>query len=96
MVNAPVVSTLPMAEPESVPIIADEITEALAGPPVRCPNSENASRRKKSPTPTSASSCPNRMNSTTYWAITAMGAPKMPPSPTTSARSRVRGLAGGP
>ena len=42
MVNVPVVTTLAMEEPETTPLRPDETTAALAGPPLRCPNRENA------------------------------------------------------
>ncbi len=42
MVKVPVVTTLAMDEPEIRPVIADDTTAALAGPPFMWPISENA------------------------------------------------------
>ena len=46
IVNVPVVTTLAIDEPEMRPVMPEDTTAALAGPPRRCPSSENATRMK--------------------------------------------------
>ena len=46
MVKVPVVTTLAMAEPETSPVMADDTTAALAGPPFIWPISAKATRMK--------------------------------------------------
>ncbi len=46
MVKVPVVTTLAMEEPEMRPVMAEETTAALAGPPRMWPISENATWMK--------------------------------------------------
>ncbi len=46
MVKVPVVTTLAMDEPEIRPVIAEDTTAALAGPPFMWPISEKATWMK--------------------------------------------------
>lgn len=46
MVKVPVVTTLAMAEPEIIPVMADDTTAALAGPPTIWPIRAKATRMK--------------------------------------------------
>jgi hypothetical protein len=46
MVKVPVVTTLAMDEPEIIPVIAEETTAALAGPPRMWPNPAKATLMK--------------------------------------------------
>ena len=58
----PVVTTLATEEPEIMPVMPDDTTAALAGPPRNLPSSENASWMKKLPAPAFSSSAPNSTN----------------------------------
>ena len=46
MVNTPVVTTLATEEPEIMPVMPEETTAALAGPPRKRPSSEKATWMK--------------------------------------------------
>ena len=46
MVKVPVVTTLAIDEPEITPVEAEATTDALAGPPRKCPSSEIADLMK--------------------------------------------------
>ena len=46
MVKVPVVTTLAMAEPETSPVMPEDTTAALAGPPRMCPMRAKATRMK--------------------------------------------------
>ena len=46
MVNVPVVTTLAIEEPEIRPVMAEDTTAALAGPPRMWPSSAKATRMK--------------------------------------------------
>jgi len=46
MVKVPVVTTLAIEEPEIRPVIAEDTTAALAGPPRKCPSKAKATRMK--------------------------------------------------
>jgi len=58
IVTLPPVSTLATDEPEMIPFRPEESTEALAGPPRRCPISANATRVIQLPAPAWSSIAP--------------------------------------
>src|SRR3990172_10206207 len=78
MVNTPVVTTLATDEPEIMPVIPDETTAALAGPPRNLPSSEKATWMKKLPAPAFSSSAPNRTNRKMNWVDTPSATPNTP------------------
>lgn len=79
MVKVPVVTTLAMDEPEIIPVIIEESTAALAGPPRMWPSSAKASLMKKLPAPALSSIEPNSTNRNTKAVETPSGTPKTPP-----------------
>jgi hypothetical protein len=64
IVKAPVVATFATADPEIVPRNALATTDALAGPPRRCPVREIARSKKNFPAPERTSMAPKMMNNT--------------------------------
>ena len=78
MVKAPVVTTLAMALPEMVPMMALEITAILAGPPRLAPASEMERSRKISLAPLTSKKAPNRMNRKMILQEVARAEPQMP------------------
>ena len=78
MVNVPVVTTLAIEDPEIRPVMPDETTAALAGPPRMWPRSENATRMKYPPAPALSSSAPNSTNRNTKPVDTPSAMPNTP------------------
>jgi len=62
MVNWPTVSTLATPEPEIVPIIPEETTATLAGPPRAWPTKPSANSLNSRIMPACSRKAPNRMN----------------------------------
>ncbi len=62
IVNWPTVSTLATPEPEIMPIMPDEITATLAGPPRAWPTNPSAMLLKRLIMPACSRKEPNRMN----------------------------------
>jgi hypothetical protein len=78
IVNVPVVVTLAVELPDSVPMTAEPRTAALAGPPRVLPAMAMAKSRKNLPAPVRSNIAPYKMNSSTNLADTPSGIPKMP------------------
>lgn len=78
MVKEPVVTVFATELPETVPIIALDMTAAFAGPPTSPLVTEFARSIKNFPAPDLSRNAPNIMNRMTKVAETAIGAPKTP------------------
>ena len=78
MVNVPVVATLAMDDPDTIPVRPDASTAALAGPPRKRPSMAKATCTKYSAAPALSSSAPNRTNRKTKSVETPSGTPQMP------------------
>ncbi len=75
MVKVPVVTTLAMLEPETIPVMPLERTAALAGPPLKRPSRLMARSMKKRPAPALSSRAPKRTKRKTMRAETLRGMP---------------------
>lgn len=64
--------------PDIDPIIPEETTAALAGPPLKEPTSDIEKSINIRPAPDTSRKAPNKTKINTYWAETVRGVPKMP------------------
>ncbi len=71
----PVVTTLAIEEPETMPVKPLANTAALAGPPLKEPSRLKARRTKYSPPPARSIMAPNSTNKNTMLAETSRGMP---------------------
>ena len=62
IVNVPVVTVLAMEDPDIIPVIMEDKTAALAGPPRSAPKSAIATLMNQFPPPAFSSRAPNRTN----------------------------------
>ena len=76
IVKVPVVTTLAIDEPETMPVMPDARIAALAGPPVKRPTMAKESARKYCPAPALSSNAPNSTNRNTKLTETLSGMPK--------------------
>src|SRR5699024_1303679 len=81
IVKTPVVTTLAVALPLTLPINPLPKLLTLAGPPRTPPNAPNARSTKTSPTPDLAKKAPNKTNMKTIVAATSNGIPNIPVLP---------------
>ena len=79
--NAPLVTTLAMALPDTDPIAAEARTAAFAGPPLCLPVTAYARSMKNWPAPVTSRSAPNKMKMKTKDAATPNGIPYIPSWP---------------
>src|SRR5699024_2078002 len=78
MVNVPVVTAFATELPEMDPIIPDDTTAALAGPPLNEPTRDIARSINIFPAPVTSKNAPNRIKIKTYYTETVIGVPKIP------------------
>src|SRR5581483_6551587 len=78
MVKVPVVTTLATEEPEIMPVMPEDTTAALAGPPRYLPSREKATWMKKLPAPALSSRAPNSTNRKMKLVETPSATPKTP------------------
>ncbi len=78
MVKVPVVTVLAMDEPEIMPVIIDDSTAALAGPPRSAPSSAMATWMNQLPPPARSSRAPNSTKRKIIVVETPSATPKTP------------------
>ncbi len=78
MVNVPVVTVFAIDEPEIMPVIMDDKTDAFAGPPRNAPNRAIATLINQLPPPARSNRAPNRTNKKIIVVETPSATPKTP------------------